>query len=32
MNLLRTDPTALRVVFRVRSLSYMDGTSETGLE
>ncbi len=31
-NLLRTNPGALKVVFRVRSLSYMDGTVETGLE
>lgn len=32
MKRLRTDPTSMQVIFRVRSLSYMDGTEETGLE
>jgi|GEM_PF-1748069 len=32
LNLLRTDPTSRQVVFRARSLSYLDGTVETELE
>lgn len=32
MALLRSNPSALKVVFRVRSLTYMDGTAEADLE